>query len=191
MKICIPSTALPCQKCTSLYTFGSEFRHCRNIVPDKIGGIRAAFDKCSTYQNGQGCPWLCAEATFLLSKNSPSTNAHGRAFVDKASSPSICKKDYYKKTNKKNILKNTYCKKHSIQLFYKQLSPITHTDRKKRYSVPHVFYIGMSFRIGTIQSKNKEPLQKRTGSPPGIAQECTGCTFLGGVLRGKAPKRFF
>ena len=39
LKIYGASTASPCQKCTSLYTFGSEFRHCRNI----------AFDKCSTY----------------------------------------------------------------------------------------------------------------------------------------------
>ena len=49
MKIYGISTASPCQKCTSLYTFGSEFRHCRNIAFDKTSGIRAAFDKCSTY----------------------------------------------------------------------------------------------------------------------------------------------
>ena len=42
-------SASPCQKCTSLYTFGSEFRQCRNIAFDKTSGIRAAFDKCSTY----------------------------------------------------------------------------------------------------------------------------------------------
>ena len=40
LKIYGTSTAPPCQKCTSLYTFGSEFRQSRNI----------AFDKCSTYQ---------------------------------------------------------------------------------------------------------------------------------------------
>ena len=42
LKIYGASTASPCQKCTSLYTFGSEFRHCRNIAFDKTGGIRAA-----------------------------------------------------------------------------------------------------------------------------------------------------
>ena len=35
-------TALHCQKRTSLYTFGSEFRHCRNIASDVTGGILAA-----------------------------------------------------------------------------------------------------------------------------------------------------
>jgi|GEM_PF-6112368 len=36
------STASPCQKCTSLYTFGSEFRLCRNIASDITSGIHAA-----------------------------------------------------------------------------------------------------------------------------------------------------
>ena len=35
------SSALHCQKRTSLYTFGSEFRHCRNIASDVTGGILA------------------------------------------------------------------------------------------------------------------------------------------------------
>ena len=99
----------------------------------------------------------------IVLKNSPrriksGTDADGSKqkrvyFTLPASTPPVSKKAYFKKTNK-----NTYCKKHSIQLFYKQLSPITHTDRKKRYSVPYVFYIGMSFRIGTGQSK---PLSRR------------------------------
>ena len=115
----------------------------------------------------------------IVLKNSPrriksGTDADGSKqkrvyFTLPASTPPVSKKAYFKKTNKKNILKNTYCKKHSIQLFYKQLSPITHTDRKKRYSVSYVFYIGMSFRIGTIQSKKQNT---QTLNPPGFPKGC-------------------
>ena len=42
LKIYGISTSLPCQKCTSLYTFDSEFQHRWNIASDRTSGIRAA-----------------------------------------------------------------------------------------------------------------------------------------------------
>ena len=57
LKIYGASTASPCQKCTSLYTFGSEFRLCRNIASDITSGIRAAADnpqRISTATDGGG-----------------------------------------------------------------------------------------------------------------------------------------
>ena len=50
-------TALHCQKRTSLYTFGSEFRHCRNIASDVTGGIHAASEnprRIRTVMDGSG-----------------------------------------------------------------------------------------------------------------------------------------
>ena len=50
-------TALHCQKRTSLYTFGSEFRHCRNIAFDVTGGIHAASEnprRIRTDKDGSG-----------------------------------------------------------------------------------------------------------------------------------------
>ena len=56
--------------------------------------------RCSTYrryvgglwvQNGQGCPWVSAEAMFLRCKNSPSANVQGGTFADEVSIPSISK----------------------------------------------------------------------------------------------------
>ena len=50
-------TALHCQKRTSLYTFGSEFRHCRNIASDVTGGIHAASEnprRIRTAMDGSG-----------------------------------------------------------------------------------------------------------------------------------------
>ena len=51
------STSLPCQKCTSLYTFGSEFRQSRNIASNITSGIHAASDnpqRISTAMDGGG-----------------------------------------------------------------------------------------------------------------------------------------
>ena len=51
-------TALHCQKRTSLYTFGSEFQHCRNIASDVTGGILAAVEikarRIRTAMDGSG-----------------------------------------------------------------------------------------------------------------------------------------
>ena len=57
LKIYDASTASHCQKRTSLYAFGSEFRQCRNIASDITSGIRAVTDKCSTYhfRHGRRC----------------------------------------------------------------------------------------------------------------------------------------
>ena len=69
---------LEVQKCT--WTYISEQWHpCR------------CCKQSPTYQNGQGCPWFHAVATFLHSKNSPSANVHGCTFADDVSTPSICK----------------------------------------------------------------------------------------------------
>ena len=81
-------------------------------------------NKCSTYQR---------YASALFSPNSLYLN---RLFP---------KKDYFKKTNK-----NTYCKQHSIQLFYQQLSHKTPIDRKKDIPFYMFFISACPFGLGQV-----------------------------------------
>ena len=79
------------QNYTSVYSFDYEFRV---TAKHRFWLIRAAsmpLLQIITYQNGQGCPWFHAVATFLHSKNSPSANVHGCTFADDVSTPSLCK----------------------------------------------------------------------------------------------------
>ena len=94
LKIYGASTASHCQKHTSLYAFGSEFRQSRNIASDITSGIHAASDnpqRIRTAKDGGGSNRneICAMQISQV------RNVHGSTFltvppVGICSTPCIC-----------------------------------------------------------------------------------------------------
>ena len=74
-RFCFAKTRV--QKCTRMYTSEQAIsKGLRKMCFQKrwrcVHLLRAAQNKYSTFQNGQGCPWFYAVAMFLHSKNSRS-----------------------------------------------------------------------------------------------------------------------
>ena len=123
-----------------------------------------------------------------LTKNSPrrtSSTPAGVFCTLLASTPSICKKDYYKEqtVNLPRLFAKrpiAFGKQHN----FFTTNQLSHKTRKKIFRM--FFYIGTSFRIGTIQSKSGEVQPAELQGKP-VLSGCPSSPKTDEGLRGYFP----